>query len=45
VSTGRAKTLAKAAATPVGLSLDGTRLAWAENLKRNARIRALRLPG
>jgi hypothetical protein len=32
------------AATPIGLSLAGSRLAWAENLKHGARIRALKLP-
>ena len=35
------KTLARAAAQPIGLSLEGVRLAWAENLKHSARIRAL----
>jgi hypothetical protein len=44
VATGKARTLVRAAATPVGLSLVGSRLAWAENLKRGARIRALQLP-
>jgi hypothetical protein len=34
-------TLARAAATPIGLSLEGSRLAWAENLKHSARIRTL----
>lgn len=33
--------LARAAAVPVGLSLEGRRLAWAENLKSTARIRTL----
>lgn len=37
----RVRTLATAAATPVGLSLEGGRLAWAENLKTAARVRAL----
>ncbi|HEY8316029.1 MAG TPA: hypothetical protein VIG35_04120 [Gaiellaceae bacterium] len=37
----RVRTLIKAAATPVGLSIEGTRVAWAENLKHGARIRAL----
>jgi len=40
VATGRIRTLTTAAATPVGLSLEGTRLAWAENLPHSARIRA-----
>jgi hypothetical protein len=39
----RTHELAKAAATPVGLSLEGTRVAWAENLKGHGRIRALQL--
>lgn len=37
----RVKTLITAAAIPVGLSIEGTRIAWAENSKRGARIRAL----
>ena len=42
VATGRIRTIARAASTPVGLSLVGTRLAWAENLKNGgARVRAL----
>jgi hypothetical protein len=44
ISTGRVRTLTTAAATPIGLSLAGMRLAWAENLKHGARIRALQLP-
>jgi hypothetical protein len=41
VATGRVKTLITAAAPPIGLSIEGGRLAWAENLKHGARIRAL----
>jgi hypothetical protein len=41
VQTHNVRTLALAAADPVGLSLEGRRLAWAENLKTSARIRAL----
>jgi hypothetical protein len=41
IATGRVRTLIRAAAPPVGLSLEGGRLAWAENLKHGARIRAL----
>ena len=41
VETHNVRTLARAAAEPVGLSLEGRRLAWAENLKTAARIRAL----
>jgi Tol biopolymer transport system component len=33
--------LATAATVPVGLSIDGRRVAWAENLRRGGRIRAL----
>ena len=44
VTTGRIRTIARAASTPIGLSLVGTRLAWAENLKNGgARVRALYL--
>jgi hypothetical protein len=42
-ATGKVHVLAHAAADPVGLSLDGSRLAWAENLGGWARIRALYL--
>jgi hypothetical protein len=41
IGTGRVKTLVRAAATPIGLSIEGSRVAWAENLKHGARIRAL----
>jgi hypothetical protein len=41
IATGRIKTLITAAAPPIGLSLEGSRLAWAENLKHGARVRAL----
>lgn len=41
VQTHDVRTLARAAAEPVGLSLEGQRLAWAENLKTAARIRAI----
>jgi hypothetical protein len=40
VATGRIKTLITAAARPIGLSIEGSRLAWAENLEHGARIRA-----
>lgn len=44
VATGTIRTVAKAAATPVGLSLVGSRLAWAENLRGGvSRIRAVSL--
>lgn len=41
IVTHNVSTLAGARAEPVGLSLEGQRLAWAENLKTAARIRAL----
>jgi hypothetical protein len=41
IATGRVKALITAAAPPIGLSIEGGRLAWAENLKHGARIRAL----
>ncbi len=41
---GRKLPLVVAATTPVGLSVDGTRLAWAENAGGHGRIRALTLP-
>jgi hypothetical protein len=45
VATRAIRTLTKAASTPIGLSLDGTRLAWAENVDGRGRIRALVLSG
>jgi Tol biopolymer transport system component len=36
--------LATAAADPVGLSIEGQRVAWAENFKASARVRTLLLP-
>jgi len=41
VATHNVRALAHAAARPVGLSLEGRRLAWVENLKGAARIRTL----
>jgi hypothetical protein len=43
MATSSSRMLAQAAADPVGLSLEGRRVAWAENLKGSARIRALYL--
>jgi hypothetical protein len=45
VDTGTTKSreLTRAASAPVGLSLEGQRVAWAENLKGTARVRALDL--
>ncbi|HEY6461897.1 MAG TPA: hypothetical protein VIY73_17145, partial [Polyangiaceae bacterium] len=42
-TTKRVRTVAKAAATPVGLSIAGRRIAWAENVGGRARIRAITL--
>jgi hypothetical protein len=36
--------LARARATPIGLSIEGRRVAWAENVHGHGRIRALTLP-
>ena len=36
--------LAVAQVTPVGLSIEGRRVAWAENLNGRGRIRAVTLP-
>lgn len=43
LQTQKDRVVAKAAASPIGLSLEGTRLAWAENLPSGGRIRALTL--
>jgi len=37
--------LGRAAAAPIGLSLEGGRLAWAENVNGSGRIRALYVRG
>jgi hypothetical protein len=42
--TGRKAPIAVAATTPVGLSVDGRRLTWAENPGGRGRVRALTLP-
>jgi Tol biopolymer transport system component len=42
--TKRMRVLARARTTPIGLSIDGRRVAWAENGGRVARIRAVMLP-
>jgi hypothetical protein len=43
LATGRVRTLATAATDPIGLSIEGNRVAWAENPKGRGRIRALSL--
>ena len=45
LATSRDTMLVKTAATPIGLSLEGNRLAWAENGKGGGKIRALYLTG
>lgn len=42
--TGRRTPVAVAATTPIGLSVNGRRLTWAENPGGHGRIRALTLP-
>jgi Tol biopolymer transport system component len=42
--TRKQRLLATAVADPVGVSIEGRRVAWAENLKTTARIRALTVP-
>lgn len=42
--TGTVTTLATARRTPVGLSIEGHRVVWAENARRVARIRAVTAP-
>ena len=37
-------TLTQAGSTPVGLSVEGSRVAWAENIKGRGRIRSLAVP-
>ena len=37
--------VARAAATPIGLSIDGRRIAWAENVRGKGRIRTLTVSG
>jgi hypothetical protein len=43
VNTKRIRTVAKAAGTPLGLSIAGDRVAWAENVAGRGRIRAITL--
>ena len=45
LATHKVRVLAQAASTPIGLSLEGSRLAWAENVKGHGRIRALFVDG
>jgi len=43
VHSKRVRTVAKAAGTPIGLSIAGNRVAWAENVAGRGRIRAITL--
>jgi hypothetical protein len=43
-ATNHVSAVAHAAATPIGLSIEGRRIAWGENLGRRARIRAVTAP-
>jgi hypothetical protein len=45
VATHKVTTLALAATTPIGLSLEGSRVAWAENVNGRGRIRAVYVKG
>ena len=45
LTTSRVRRLIKAATTPIGLSIEGSRIAWAENPKGRGRIRALYVVG
>ena len=45
VATHQLRVLGRAAAAPIGLSLEGGRLAWAENVNGSGRIRALYVRG
>jgi hypothetical protein len=40
-ATSHSRTVAETAGTPIGVSLEGNRLAWAENVKGRGRIRGL----
>jgi len=44
-ATGHSRTVAQTVGAPIGISLEGNRLAWAENVKGRGRIRALYLNG
>lgn len=44
-ATGHSKTVAQTVGRPIGVSLDGSRLAWAENVRGRGRIRALTVNG
>jgi hypothetical protein len=43
LATGHSRTVAQTVGQPIGVSLEGNRLAWAENIRGRGRIRALYL--
>jgi hypothetical protein len=43
-ASGELRVVARSSGTPIGLSIVGRRVAWAENLRRGARVRAVVLP-
>jgi hypothetical protein len=43
--TGRSRTVAQTVGRPIGVSLEGSRLAWAENVRGRGRIRAVFVSG
>jgi hypothetical protein len=45
VDSHKSTVLARAASTPIGLSIEGSRVAWAENVNGRGRIRALYVKG
>jgi hypothetical protein len=44
-ATGHSRTVAQTVGQPIGVSLEGNRLAWAENIRGRGRIRALYVNG
>jgi len=44
-ATGHSRTVAQTVGEPIGVSLEGSRLAWAENVRGRGRIRALTVNG
>ena len=44
-ASGHSRTVAETVGKPIGVSLEGSRLAWAENIKGRGRIRALFVAG
>jgi hypothetical protein len=44
VGTGKPMLVWKASSTPIGLSIEGRRIGWAENVKGRGRVITLTLP-